>query len=186
MNKPLFGLFLFMTLMGVLCKNDQTYGVTSGAGPVQASIQLVPVLTGLSNPLFVTSAQDGSNRLFVVEQGGLIKVLQPGASSPTVFLDISSKVIFGGEQGLLGLAFHPQFPANRRFFVDYTRAGDGATVIAEYHASASNANVADPTEQILLVIAQPFVNHNGGMVVFGPDGRRTATITPAASGTRRL
>jgi len=134
------------------------------------SIQLTPVLTGLSSPLYVTSAHDGSNRLFVVEQGGLIKVLQPGAGVPTVFLDISSKVVFGGEQGLLGLAFHPQFTVNRRFFVDYTRAGDGATVIAEYHASAANPNLADPTETILLTIPQPFANHNGGMVEFGHDG----------------
>ncbi|MBZ5538452.1 MAG: PQQ-dependent sugar dehydrogenase [Acidobacteriia bacterium] len=134
------------------------------------SIQLQPVLTGLSSPLYVTSAHDSSNRLFVVEQGGMIKVLQPGASTPTVFLDISSRVVFGGEQGLLGLAFHPQFTMNPSFYVDYTRAGDGATVIAEYHVSATNPNLADPTETILLTIPQPFVNHNGGMVEFGPDG----------------
>ncbi|MBZ5536109.1 MAG: PQQ-dependent sugar dehydrogenase [Acidobacteriia bacterium] len=171
MNKPLFGLFITLSLMGVIFIHaDRNFGETAGAGPVLAPLQLVPVLTGLSNPLFVTSSQDGSNRLFVVEQGGRIKVLQPGASSPSVFLDISSKEVFGGEQGLLGLAFHPQFFTNRRFFVDYTRAGDGATVIAEYHASVSDANVADPVEKILLIIAQPFVNHNGGMVAFGPDG----------------
>ena len=78
-----------------------------------AAIQLEPVLTGLSSPLYVTNARDGSNRLFVVEQGGVIKVLQPGATSPTVFLDITAKVLSGGEQGLLGLAFHPQFASNR-------------------------------------------------------------------------
>ena len=70
----------------------------------------------------MTNAGDGSDRLFVVEQGGVIKVLQPGSTSPTVFLDITTKVLSGGEQGLLGLAFHPQFASNRRFFVDYTRA----------------------------------------------------------------
>jgi hypothetical protein len=87
-----------------------------------------------------------------------------------VFLDISAKVVSGGEQGLLGLTFHPQFTSNRRFFVDYTRKADGATVIAQYQASAGDPNVADTAETILLTIPQPFANHNGGMVEFGPDG----------------
>jgi glucose/arabinose dehydrogenase len=131
---------------------------------------LEPVATTLSTPVYVTNARDGRNRLFFVEQGGAIKVLQPGSSSPTTFLNLASKVVFDGEQGLLGLAFHPQFRTNRRFFVDYTRAGDGATVIAEYHASALDPNVADSAEMILLTIDQPFANHNGGMIEFGPDG----------------
>ena len=135
-----------------------------------AAIQLQPVLTGLSSPLYVTSARDGTNRLFIVEQGGRILVLQPGATAATVFLDITSKVLSGGERGLLGLAFHPQYAVNRRFFVNYTRRPDGATVIAEYQASAADSNVADPTERQLLVISQPFANHNGGMIEFGPDG----------------
>jgi glucose/arabinose dehydrogenase len=133
------------------------------------AIELEPVLSGLNSPVLVTNARDGSNRLFIVEQSGRIKVLQPGASQPTVFLDIATKIVSGGERGLLGLAFHPQFSTNRRFFVDYTRQQDGATVIAEYHASASNPNVADGGETALLVIAQPFANHNGGMIEFGPD-----------------
>jgi glucose/arabinose dehydrogenase len=137
--------------------------------PSTVTIQLQQVATGLSSPVFVCNAHDGTNRLFIVEQPGVIKVLQPGSSTPTVFLDITSTVLSGGEQGLLGLAFHPQYSTNRRFFVDYTRQTDGATVIAEYHASAANPNVADPTENVLLTIAQPFANHNGGMVVFGPD-----------------
>jgi len=134
------------------------------------SIKLVPVLTGLSAPIFVTNARDGSNRLFIVEQGGVIKVLQPGQASPTVFLDITSKVLSGGEQGLLGLTFHPQFASNRRFFVDYTRKPDGATVIAEYQVPQGTPNSADTAETVLLVIPQPFANHNGGMVEFGHDG----------------
>ena len=136
----------------------------------QSSLSLTPVLTGLATPVFVTNAHDGSLRLFIVEQPGAIKVLLPDHTAPSVFLDIASKVLFGGEQGLLGLAFHPQYAANRRFFVDYTRRPDGATVIAEYRASATNPNVADATETVLLVIPQPFANHNGGMVEFGPDG----------------
>jgi glucose/arabinose dehydrogenase len=133
-------------------------------------IELEPVLTGLSMPVFLTNARDGSNRLFIVEQAGRIKVLQPGSSSPSVFLDIVQRVTCCGEQGLLGLTFHPQFSSNRRFFVDYTRRGDGATVIAEYRVSAGNPNVADQNETVLLTIPQPFANHNGGMIEFGPDG----------------
>jgi glucose/arabinose dehydrogenase len=132
--------------------------------------QLELVLSGLISPLYVTHAGDGSNRLFVVEQGGQILVLQPGASTPTVFLDITKNVVVATEQGLLGLAFHPNFANNRRFFVNYTRLLDGATVIAEYQASSSNPDVADPSETVLLVIPQPFPSHNGGMVAFGPDG----------------
>ena len=143
----------------------------SSAALSTTSVQLQPVLTtDLSWPLFVTNAHDQSNRLFVLEQVGKIKVLQPGQTSASTFLDISSRVTFGGESGLLGLAFHPQFATNGRFFVNYIRPADGATVIAEYHVSASDANVADTHETVLLTIAQPFVNHNGGMIEFGPDG----------------
>ena len=132
--------------------------------------QLVQVVGGLDSPVYVTNAHDGSNRLFIIEQPGRIKVLHAGSDSPTVFLDITSRVLSGGERGLLGLAFHPQFSTNRRFFVNYTRRPDGATVIAEYRASDSNSDVAATNEKVLLTIPQPFANHNGGMTEFGPDG----------------
>lgn len=138
--------------------------------PALAAVQLEPVLTGLSSPLYLTNAHDGSNRIFILEQAGMIKVLQPGAATPTVFLDITPKVLSDGERGLLGLAFHPGYATNRRFFINYTRQPDGATVIAEYQASASDPDLADPLETALLVIPQPFANHNGGMIEFGPDG----------------
>jgi glucose/arabinose dehydrogenase len=137
--------------------------------PVFAAIQLTPVVSGLSSPVFVTNAGDGSNRLFIVEQGGTIRVLQPGSTTPSLFLDIHTKVVAGGEQGLLGLAFHPQYSINGRFYVYYTRVGDGTLVIAEYHVS-TNPNTADPTETVLLTIPHPTnTNHNGGMLAFGPD-----------------
>lgn len=138
--------------------------------PLAFAIELQSLLTGLSSPVYVTHSRDGTNRLFIVEQPGRIKVLQPGATSPTVFLDITAKVLFGGEQGLLGLAFHPNYAVNRRFFVNYTRQPDGATVIAEYQASFLDPNLADTTETVFLVIPQPFTNHNGGMLEFGGDG----------------
>src|SRR5512145_3010973 len=140
-----------------------------GVGDAYSAIQLEPVLAGLSNPLYATHARDGTNRLFVVEQAGRILVRQPDAPTPTVFLDITARVLAGGERGLLGLAFHPDYASNRRFFVNYTREPDGTTVIAEYHASASDPDVADTAETPLLVILQPFANHNGGMIEFGPD-----------------
>lgn len=157
---------MWRTCVGTLC----ILVLASAAPWVHAGVQLQPVVRGLDSPLYVTHARDGSERLFIVEQAGRIKVLQPGATVPTVFLDITANVLSGGERGLLGLAFHPSFRTNRRFFVNYTRQPDGATVVAEYRASAFNPNVADTSETILLVIAQPFANHNGGMIEFGPDG----------------
>ncbi|HVG55281.1 MAG TPA: PQQ-dependent sugar dehydrogenase, partial [Vicinamibacterales bacterium] len=136
-----------------------------------AQIQLVPVATGLVNPVFVTGARDGTRRLFIVEQAGTIRVMPIDGGAMSLFLDIRSRVRSGGEQGLLGLAFHPSYSSNRRFFVYYTRAADGAIVIAEYAASAANPQAADATERVLLTIPHPsFSNHNGGMVAFGPDG----------------
>src|SRR5881296_1930613 len=134
-------------------------------------IDLEPfIASGLNQPDYFTNAHDGTNRRFVVEQPGRVSVLQPGSSMRTTFLDITSRVLSGSERGLLGLAFHPQFASNRRFFVDYTRCPDGATVIAEYRVSTSNPNVAQTPETVLLLIPQPYENHNGGMIEFGPDG----------------
>jgi glucose/arabinose dehydrogenase len=133
-------------------------------------ITLAPVVTeSLENPLFLTHAGDGSERLFVVEQPGRIRVLQGDALLPAPFLDITKQVLSGGERGLLGLAFHPDYRHNRRFFVNYTRKPDGATVVAEYRSGAT-ATSASMHERILLIVPQPYPNHNGGMVAFGPDG----------------
>ena len=138
-----------------------------------AQIQLNTVVSGLSSPVFVGNAGDGSNRLFILEQPGIIKVLQPGSSTPTVFLNIQSKVQSGGERGLLGLAFHPLYgtQGNNRFFVFYTRVGDGALVIGEYQASSLGSNTANGTEKTILTIPHSeAANHNGGMLAFGADG----------------
>ncbi len=121
-----------------------------------------------SNPVFLTASPDSTERLFVVEQDGRILILKDGQILASPFLDISGKVSTGGERGLLGLAFHPRFSSNGRFFVNYTQASDRATVIAEYHVSSA-PNTAAPDELVLLVISQPYGNHNGGMLAFGPD-----------------
>jgi len=144
-------------------------GVPAGRAQ-DAPIALEPVVTaGLRQPLFVTHAGDGSERLFVLEQRGAIRIVQNGALLGEPFLDITLKVRAGGEQGLLGLAFHPAYQSNGRYFVNYTRVPDGATVVAEYTVS-QNPNVSATRERVLLVVPQPYANHNGGMVAFGPDG----------------
>jgi hypothetical protein len=142
----------------------------SAGAQSQIRIELVPFLSGLSSPVYITHSRDQSGRLFIIEQPGRIRLLQPDATTTTVFLDIVSRVLSGGERGLLGLAFHPQFKTNGRFFVNYTRRPDGATVIAEYRVSSGNPNVAGTAETVLLTVSQPFANHNGGMIEFGLDG----------------
>ena len=162
--------FLLMALIGV---------VSTAKINAQQTIQLQPFLSGLGSVLFVTNAKDGSNRIFVVEQGGIIKVVQPGSTSPTVFINISSKLTSGGERGLLGLTFHPQFAVNHKFYVNYTCSTTnnpacvttGDTIISEFTLLTNDPNQGDPaSERVLLKIPQPFSNHNGGMVEFGPDG----------------
>jgi glucose/arabinose dehydrogenase len=131
------------------------------------SLRLRQVAAGFEQPLFVTHAGDGSERLFVVEQTGAIRVVADQQVLSQAFLDISERISIGSEQGLLGLAFHPSFEDNGRLFVNYTdTAGD--TVVAEYRAQGDQAEVA--SERVLLTIDQPFANHNGGALAFGPDG----------------
>ncbi len=144
--------------------------VAGGEAAGVVRIALEPVVTrGLSNPVLVTHAGGRSGRLFVVEQPGRIRIVANGTLAPAPFLDLSSRVLSGGERGLLGLAFHPDYSRNGRYFVNYTRRPDGDTVIAEYHVS-TDPNVSERTERVLLVIDQPYANHNGGMIAFGADG----------------
>jgi glucose/arabinose dehydrogenase len=131
------------------------------------------VVSGLSSPVDFQAPNDGSGRFFVVQQPGSVRILLNGALLATAFLDVSSKVDFGGEKGMLGLAFHPQFPQNHLFYVHYDRLSGAQmqSVIAEYQVSASDSNQADPaSERILLTVNQPFPNHKGGQIAFGPDG----------------
>ena len=142
--------------------------------PVQAqsqiSISVDPFVTGLAQPVYVTHAGDGSNRLFIVEQQGTIRIVRNGAVLTTPFLDIRSRVTAGGERGLLSVAFHPQYRDNGRFFVNYTASRPNLkTIIAEYQVS-SNPDIAQTMERVILSIDQPFDNHNGGQLQFGPDG----------------
>jgi glucose/arabinose dehydrogenase len=147
-----------------------TAGIRATGAPLP-HVQLRPVLTDLDQPVYLTHAGDRSGRLFVVEQTGLIRIIRDGRLQPAPFLDIRRRVIAGGEMGLLSVAFHPGYATNGRLFVNYTsQEGQLKTVIAEYRASPSNPDAADPAERMLLEIGQPFRNHNGGLSLFGPDG----------------
>jgi glucose/arabinose dehydrogenase len=161
------------TIIQTSANCGQDYHLDGRIAAVEA-VQLQSIITGLSNPLYVTHANDGTNRLFILEQAGRIRVVQPGASTSTIFLDIVSKVLSGGERGLLGLAFHPQYSVNGRFFVYYTRQTDGALTVSEFHVSV-DPNVANANSEIVFNGNFPIphstnTNHNGGCMQFGPDG----------------
>jgi glucose/arabinose dehydrogenase len=165
-----------------------------GVGYVNASseptiIELEELASGLTAPLGVTHAGDGSGRLFITEQTGQIKIVQDGNLLSTPFLDISGKLptlnTFFDERGLLGLAFHPDYEKNGRFFVRYSAPRDGdadepcfgtsrgchTEVLSEYAVSADDPNLADPdSEVILFTVDEPQFNHDAGEVAFGPDG----------------
>ncbi|WP_294203688.1 PQQ-dependent sugar dehydrogenase [uncultured Chryseobacterium sp.] len=133
------------------------------------SITLEEFATGFTAPVEMVNANDA--RMLVVQQNGIIKILQAnGTVNSTNFLNISSKITYGGERGLLGLAFHPQYPTNGYFFVYYNDTSGNITV-ARYTRSSTNPDVADPsTEKIILNVPKPFDNHNGGSIHFAPDG----------------
>lgn len=132
-----------------------------------------PVVSGLVNPVDLASPPAGPGRLFIIELPGLIRIVENGELLSQPFLDIRSRVESGGtEQGLLGIAFHPNYAQNGLFYLNYTgRRGGGDTVIARYQAAGDDPYQADPgSEKILLEVQQPYRNHNGGGMAFGPDG----------------
>jgi glucose/arabinose dehydrogenase len=143
--------------------------------PAPFTARLQTVYTGLTRPVMLREPDDSTNRFFVLQQNGIIRVIQPGSTTPTEFMNIASKITVpvsaGDERGLLGLVFHPQFAVNGKFYVNYTRVGDGATVVAEYKVSQNSPNQGDVnSERILFTVPQPFTNHNGGNLNFGADG----------------
>lgn len=161
----------------VLCAASPWFqAAANGRGPSQTlragDVQLMPLVTsGLDRPLFLTHAGDRSDRLFIVEQSGRIKILEKGIVRPAPFLDIADRVPaldYMDERGLLGLAFHPDYGRNGRLFVSYTRKSDGATVVAEHRRQS--AVTASRDERPIMIVPQPYSNHNGGMIAFGPDG----------------
>ena len=139
----------------------------------QIGVQTVFPLLGFSSPVSLQQAPGDSTRWFAVEQAGVIRVFandQAAAAAPA-FLDISSRVISGGERGLLGMAFHPNFPATPEVFVSYTGDSGGLTSFVSRFTSADGGLTLDPASEIvILTVPQIRTNHNGGHIVFGPDG----------------
>jgi len=171
--QALCSLVLAISLAG--CPGGSSNGGTTMTPTPHPAVglRLEQINVSLEFPLFLTvTPLPGDTRLFVVEKGGVIKMVNrdPPHTLIGTFLNISNLLPdpLGSEQGLLGLAFDPQYATNRRFYVSYTDA-NGDSVIARYLVSLSNANAADPTaDRILLTVPQPFTNHNGGMIAFGP------------------
>lgn len=172
-----FGEMLYrkvIMLLALLC----CQAFVQAQAPVTLSLQ--EVLNGLSAPVALTHAGDGSNRLFVVEQVGNVRVIRNGKMKPYPFLELTSKIApispYYSEMGLLGLAFHPKFKQNGKFYVYYSapkanRESDHQGVLAEYEVSPFDPDMADfTTQRILLTVDQPASNHNGGALAFGPDG----------------
>jgi glucose/arabinose dehydrogenase len=174
----IYCLGLGMVLMNCNSKNsepdpgvNQNPGTTTPAGEYNLTVAF-PNLK-FSNPIELTAPSDNTDRIFTVAQRGIIYVFpnKQDVQNASVFLDLSAKVTFGGERGLLGLAFHPNYKANGYFYVNYTRGNPLETVISRFKVSASNPNEADPnSELVLLRYNQPYDNHNGGKVAFGNDG----------------
>ena len=182
---------LVLSACGSDGSSNPTPGASASTAPVACSATPIggqPTLTttlfarGLSSPLDFQVPAGERSRAFVVEQGGRIRIVRGGAVVGTPFLDVSSKISTGGERGLLGLAFHPQYASNGRFYVNYTdRSGD--THISEFRASPPAADAVDPaTERELLFVRQPFANHNGGGLAFGNDGMLYAGLGDGGSG----
>ncbi len=150
-----------------------------GLAPAAPAYEAVETVGGLSDAIFATAPPGDTERLFIVQQAGQILILDLASDTllPTPFLDISALVVDGGEQGLLGLAFHPDYALNGRFYVYHSSNGtvcagsNRCSLVARYGVDAGNPDRADPTSRLeLLEVAQPFSNHNGGMLAFGPDG----------------
>jgi glucose/arabinose dehydrogenase len=159
--------------------NDLTKNVDGLFPPIQVQ----QVASGLTSPVTVSNAGDGSGRLFIVQQTGEIRILINGNILPTPFLDIHDLVSCCDERGLLGLAFHPDYASNGFFYIYYTDT-NGDIALARYTVSAGDPNVADPDSRypILSQVHQPFSNHNGGQLAFGPDGYLYAGLGDGGSG----
>ncbi|MGE5263641.1 MAG: PQQ-dependent sugar dehydrogenase [Acidobacteriota bacterium] len=177
MNSRLGGLILLSIAAGIgtlllLLRVERQSLFAAPAAIIWPNISLHPLTGTFAQPVYVTHAGDNSGRLFIVERAGTIRIMKNGALLPTPFLDITSRVQSGYiEQGLLSVAFPPGYAGKGYFYVDYTnKTGVGNTIVARYFVTA-NPDVADPnSEQVILNITQPEVNHNGGQLQFGPDG----------------
>ena len=167
------------SLLALACLAALGAACAAGASPDkadQAAFKPRVLASGFDQPVFVTGAKGEAGRLYVVEQSGSIQILQDGKRSGTL-LDIRRLVTHNGEQGLLGLAFHPSYPAVRKLYVQYT-ARDGSTKLVEYRSNGSRASA--PRQ--IFSSGDPYGNHNGGMLAFGPNGRLYFTMGDGGAG----
>ena len=142
----------------------------AASGARGQGVELTQVAS-VASPTDIQAPHDGSGRLFITTRQGRIRIFNGAQVLATPFLDISSKVLSSGfEQGLLGLAFHPEYETNGWFYVAYTEDPSGATVVERYTVSVGSPNIANPAGQRMLTVAQYATNHNGGQLQFGPDG----------------
>jgi glucose/arabinose dehydrogenase len=170
------GLSLSSSLGASGCSGSGPSGPPDGTG-----VAVQEVASGLSFPLYLTAPPGDLARLFVVEKTGAIRIVKDGALLPDPFLDLSTQVSSGSEQGLLGMAFDPDYATTGRFVVHYTDLG-GNTAVFRFTVSA-DPDRADPASgQVILTAAQPFENHNGGQVTFGPDGMLYLGLGDGGSG----
>ena len=164
---------LSVALLFAACGDSSDEGAAPATAPVPLRLERVDSASAaLSFPVFLTAPPGDTSRLFVVEKTGMIKIIDKTSKTEIgTFLDLSALVSSGAEQGLLGFAFDPQYATNGRFYISYTdKTGIGNSVIARYLVSP-DPNVAVPTvDRVILTVTQPFENHNGGMIAFGPDG----------------
>ena len=144
-------------------------------------LRLERVVSGLEAPVHVAAAPGEDGRLYVVEQAGRIRVVENGKLRPEPFLDIRDRVVSGGEQGLLSVAFDPGYERNRRLYVDYTNL-DGDTRVVSFRARPDRSRADERTARELLAVDQPYSNHNGGQLAFGPDGRLYVGMGDGGSG----
>lgn len=157
-------------LLIILLSSTPLLGWAQSSGPTaQPTIALTQYASGFSNPVHITHAGDGSQRLFIVEQRGQIRIFKNQTLLNRPFLDIADRVSCCGEQGLLSVAFPPGYSSKRYFYVDYTNTA-GNTVVARYRVTGDPDVAASSSEEIVLTVEQPFANHNGGQLSFGPDG----------------
>ena len=155
-----------------------TGGTATGGAPETLRLRLEAVVTGLDAPVAMASTSSEPSRLYVVQQPGVIRVIENGKLLPEPFLDIHAEVQSGGEQGLLSMAFHPDYASNGLFYVDYTDL-NGDTRVVEYQAQSDAVPVK---RRELLFVEQPYANHNGGQLAFGPDGRLYVGMGDGGSG----